>query len=102
MAAVGMGIILATIDGSIVNIALPTWYAPLTPNSLPYSGWFLPTCQSTLMLSVGRLGDMLGKPLYAAGFVVFTAGSVLCGLSPSISWLIAFTSCKPSGAMLMA
>ncbi|HSJ54580.1 MAG TPA: MFS transporter [Anaerolineae bacterium] len=106
MAAVGMGIILATIDGSIVNVALPTLVRAFDAGFAAVQ-WvvlaYLLTV-TTLMLSIGRLGDMIGKKsLYAAGFVVFTAGSVLCGLSPTIGWLIGFRVLQAIGAsMLMA
>jgi EmrB/QacA subfamily drug resistance transporter len=54
------------------------------------------------MLSVGRLGDMLGKkPIYSAGFVIFTLGSVLCGLAPSVYWLIGFRVLQAVGAAMM-
>jgi EmrB/QacA subfamily drug resistance transporter len=106
MAAVGMGILLATIDGSIVNVALPTLVRAFDTGFAAVQ-WvvlaYLLTV-TTLMLSVGRLGDMIGKkPLYTAGFVVFTTGSALCGLSPTIGWLIAFRVLQAIGAsMLMA
>ena len=101
MAAVAMGIFLSTIDGSIVNVALPT----LTR----YFGADFATVQwvilayllaiATLMLSVGRLADMIGKKsLYTAGFIIFTASSMLCGLAPSIYWLIAFRVLQAIGA----
>jgi EmrB/QacA subfamily drug resistance transporter len=104
MAAVAMGIVLSTIDGSIVNVALPT----LTR----YFGTNFATVQwvvlayllaiSTLILSVGRLADMMGKkPLYTAGFVIFTISSMLCGLAPSIYWLIAFRVIQAIGAALI-
>jgi EmrB/QacA subfamily drug resistance transporter len=91
MSAVAMGIFLATIDGSIVNVAMPTLVRDLNTD-FPTVQWvvlaYLLTL-ATLLLSVGRLGDMIGKkPIYAAGFVVFTLGSVLSGLSPSIYLLI--------------
>jgi len=56
------------------------------------------------MLSVGRLGDMIGKKRpYAAGVVIFTLGSVLCGLAPSVYWLIGFRVLQGIGsAMMMA
>jgi EmrB/QacA subfamily drug resistance transporter len=59
---------------------------------------------TTLLLSIGRLADMIGKKnLYAAGLGVFTAGSVLCGLSFSIYSLIAFRILQAvGGAMIMA
>jgi len=106
MAAVAMGVFLATIDGSIVNVALPTLVRAFG-TEFAIVQWvvlaYLLTV-TTLMLSVGRLGDMIGKkPLYAAGFVVFTLGSVLCGLAPSVYWLIGFRVLQAVGAaMLMA
>ena len=106
MAAVAMGIFLATIDGSIVNVALPTltreFGAEFSIVQWVVLAYLLTV--TTLMLSVGRLGDMIGKkPLYTTGFVVFTVGSVLCGLSPTIYWLIGFRVLQAIGAaMLMA
>ena len=106
MAAVAMGIFLATIDGSIVNVALPTLVREFN-TEFPVVQWvvlgYLLTV-TTLMLSVGRLGDMIGKKRpYAAGFVIFTLGSVLCGLAPSVYWLIAFRVLQGIGsAMMMA
>jgi EmrB/QacA subfamily drug resistance transporter len=104
MAAVAMGVFLATIDGSIVNVALPTLVRAFD-TEFAVVQWvvlaYLLTV-TTLMLSVGRLGDMIGKkPLYATGFVIFTIGSALCGLSPSIYWLIAFRVLQGVGAAMM-
>jgi EmrB/QacA subfamily drug resistance transporter len=106
MAAVAMGVFLATIDGSIVNVALPTLVHELGTEFAVVQwvvlGYLLTV--TTLMLSVGRLGDMTGKKLpYAIGFVIFTLGSALCGLAPSVYWLIAFRVAQGVGAaMLMA
>ena len=104
MAAVAMGVFLATIDGSIVNVALPTLVRAFD-TEFPTVQWvvlaYLLT-MTTLMLSMGRLGDMIGKkPLYAAGFVIFTLGSVLCGLSPSVYALIGFRVLQAVGAAMM-
>jgi EmrB/QacA subfamily drug resistance transporter len=104
MAAVSMGVFLATIDGSIVNVALPTLVRALD-TEFAVVQWvvlaYLLTV-TTLMLSVGRLGDMIGKkPLYSAGFVVFTLSSALCGLSPSVYWLIGFRVVQAIGAAMM-
>ena len=104
MAAVGTGIFLTTIDGSIVNIALPyletafeTEFAVVQWVVLAYL-----LVISTLMLSVGRLADMIGKkPLYTSGFVVFTIGSVLAGLSPTVYWLIGFRVLQAIGAVML-
>ena len=106
MAAVGMGVFLATIDGSIVNIALPTLVRAFDTN-FPTVQWvvlaYLLTV-TTLLLSVGRLADMVGKKsIYAVGFGVFTLSSVLCGLAPTVYWLIGFRVLQALGAaMIMA
>jgi len=59
---------------------------------------------TTLMLGIGRLADIYGKkPIYTTGFIVFTVGSVLCGLSPTIHALIGFRVVQAVGAaMVMA
>jgi EmrB/QacA subfamily drug resistance transporter len=101
-----MGIFLSTIDGSIVNVALPSLVKALD-TQFSVVQWvvlsYLLTL-ATLILSMGRLGDMLGKkPVYTIGFVIFTLGSVLCGLSTTIYMLIAFRVVQAIGAaMLMA
>ena len=101
MAAVAIGIFMATLDSSIVNVALPTLVRSLRAD-FPTIQWvilaYLLTL-ATLLLGVGRLADMRGKkPLYTAGFVVFTIGSVLCGLSPTAGWLIASRVVQAIGA----
>jgi EmrB/QacA subfamily drug resistance transporter len=104
MAAVGMSILLSTIDATIVNIALPTLVRDLDTD-FPTVQWVVLSyllIQATLMLSVGRLGDMLGKkPLFTSGFIVFTIGSVLCGLAPSVYWLIGFRMVQAVGAAML-
>ncbi len=106
MTAVASGTLLTTIDGNIVNIALPTLVRELG-TTFAVIQWvvlsYLLTL-ATLMLSLGRLGDMTGKKsIYTAGFVVFTLGSVLCGLAPSVHWLIAFRVVQAvGGAMLLS
>ena len=105
MAAVATGLFLSTIDGSIVNVALPTLEQDLE-SQFAVVQWvvlaYLLTV-TTLMLSVGRLADMIGKkPLYTAGFVVFTIGSALCGISPSVYWLIGFRVLQATGAAMIA
>ncbi len=106
MAAVAMSIFLATIDGSIVNLALPTLVRELDTTFATVQ-WvvlsYLLTL-TTLMLSIGRLADIRGKkPIYVLGFVVFTIGSVLCALAPTVGWLIGFRILKAlGGAMVLA
>jgi len=105
LASVAMGIFLSTIDGSIVNIALPSLVADLKTDFATVQWVVLAylLINVTLMLGVGRLADMIGKKyLYSIGFVVFTIGSVLCGLSSTIFMLITCRVFQAFGAVLMA
>jgi len=104
MVATGLGIFLGTIDASIVNVALPTMAKELDTTFAAVQ-WvvvaYLLTL-ATLTLSVGRLGDMLGKKrIYTTGFAVFTLGSVLCGLAPGIGWLIGSRVIQAGGAAMI-
>jgi len=104
MAAVSMGTLLATIDGSIVNVALPTLVRELQTDFATVQ-WvvlaYLLTV-ATLLPSVGRLADMIGKKqIYTLGFVGFTLGSFLCGLAPTIHLLIAFRMLQAVGATMI-
>jgi EmrB/QacA subfamily drug resistance transporter len=104
MAAVAMGIFLATIDGSIVNIALPTLERTFGTDFATVEWVVLAylLTMATLLLGVGRLADMKGKKrIYTAGFVVFTAGSVLCGLSPTVYWLVGARVLQGVGAAMI-
>jgi len=104
MAAVAMGIFLATIDGSIVNIALPTLQTDLQTTfglvQWVVLGYLLTV--TILLLSIGRWADMVGKKrIYAAGFILFTLGSLACGLSVTIWMLIAARVFQAIGASMM-
>lgn len=104
--AVGSGAFLATIDGSIVNVSLPTITAALHTNFTTIQ-WvvlaYLLTVTS-LMLSIGRLGDIFGKKrLYLAGFAVFTIASACCGFATQVYSLIGLRIVQGIGAsMIMA
>jgi EmrB/QacA subfamily drug resistance transporter len=104
MAAVAMSILLATIDGSIVNVALPTLERELQTEFAVVEWVVLAYLLAlvTLLPSVGRLGDMIGKKsIYITGFIVFTVGSVLCGLSLDVYWLIGFRVLQAVGAAMV-
>jgi EmrB/QacA subfamily drug resistance transporter len=106
MAAISMGTLLATIDGSIVNVALPTLVRELNTD-FPTVQWVVLAYLLTLavlLLSVGRLGDMIGKKgVYTVGFAIFTLGSFLCGLASNVYLLILFRVVQAVGAtMIMA
>ena len=104
MLAVALGIFLGTIDGSIVNIALPILVEELD-TTFAVVQWvvlaYLLT-MGTLLLTVGRLADMIGKKrIYNFGFVVFTVASVFCGMAPTVGWLIAMRVLQGAGGAMI-
>ncbi|MCX9013400.1 MAG: MFS transporter [Candidatus Methanoperedens sp.] len=106
MFVVSIGVFMATLDGSIVNVALPTLTRHFD-TGLSTIQWVLLSYLltiTTLLLTLGRLSDMYGKkPIFSAGLLIFTIGSGLCSLSVSSGQLIAFRVVQGIGAaMLMA
>ena len=86
-----LGALMATINSSIVLIALPAIFNgiginPLAPGESNYFLWMLlgyMVVTATLLVTFGRISDMLGRVrLYNLGFAIFTAGSILLFLTP--------------------
>ncbi|MCK9366428.1 MAG: MFS transporter [Metallibacterium scheffleri] len=97
-----IAVLLATIDSSIMLIAMPEIFRgiqlnPLDPGNTFYLLWMILgflIVSSVLVVSLGRLGDMFGRvKMYNLGFVVFTVASLLLALDPftaraGADWLI--------------
>lgn len=104
--AVGIGTFMSALDSSVVNLVLPNissyFRAPLSTIEWTIMSYLLVV--SSLLLAYGRLGDMYGhKNIYNTGFLIFTAGSFLCGIATSVWMLVFFRVIQALGAgMLMA
>ncbi|MGH2496594.1 MAG: MFS transporter [Ktedonobacteraceae bacterium] len=102
-----IGIFMATLDSSIVNISLPTIAHFF---GVPLNGaveWIIIAylvVTAGVLLTVGRLADMIGrKPIWVAGLIIFTGGSAICGASVSLGMLIAARALQGlGGAFIMA
>ena len=86
-----LGMTMATIDASIVIIALPAIFRgigldPLDPRNVSYLLWMIMgylLVTAVLVVTLGRLGDMYGRVrIYNLGFVVFTLASIVLSLDP--------------------
>jgi EmrB/QacA subfamily drug resistance transporter len=102
--AVSVGVFMATLDGSIVNVALPSirgaFGAPITQVELVVSAYLLVT--SAGLLAAGRLGDVLGRRrVYVGGLLLFTLGSGLCGFAWSLPVLVGARAVQALGATAM-
>ena len=87
LVAVAAGIFMLLLDVTIVNVALPDIEQALDA-SLADLQWVIDAYALTLaalLLTAGSLADRYGRRLlFAIGIVVFTLGSLLCGLAPSV------------------
>ncbi|MBE0696270.1 MAG: MFS transporter [Anaerolineaceae bacterium] len=103
MAGIGMGVFMATLDSSIVNISLPTLVNELHTDFATIT-WVILSyvlVLTSLMLGAARLGDMFDKKkLYIIGLILFTISSFLCGIAPGVGWLIGFRALQGIGAAM--
>lgn len=104
LAAIMLGGIMGPIDASIVNVILPSISSHFS-STIATAQW-VPLIYllaiSSLLLFYGRLGDIIGyKKVYLAGLTFFTMSSGLCGIAPTIYWLIAFRGIQGLGAGMM-
>ena len=112
-----LGMLLATINASIVLISLPAIFRgiglnPLAPGNVSYLLWMLMgylVVTAVLVVTFGRLGDMFGRvTIYNLGFVVFTLAAIALSFDPfhlggGALWLIGWRVVQGvGGAMLMA
>ncbi|WP_426504197.1 MFS transporter [Dactylosporangium sp. McL0621] len=112
-----LGMLIATINSSIVLISLPAIFNgihlnPLAPGNVSYLLWMLMgymLVSAVLVVTLGRLGDMYGRVrIYNLGFALFTVTSIALSLDPfdgggGAMWLIGWRVLQAvGGAMLMA
>ncbi|MDP9220087.1 MAG: MFS transporter [Actinomycetota bacterium] len=112
-----MGMLVATINMSIVLISLPAIFRgihldPLAPGNVSYLLWMIMgflLVSAVLVVTLGRLGDIYGRvKVYNLGFVVFAVSSILLAIEPldgagGALWLIGFRLVQGvGGAMIFA
>lgn len=89
--AICLGTFMATLDISIVNVALPTMLNSLNTNMSGLQ-WVVDAyalCLSALILSSGPLGDRFGrKRVWLSGVILFIVGSIICAFASSLSGLL--------------
>jgi MFS family permease len=112
-----LGILMATVNSSIILISLPAIFKgigidPLSPGNIGYLLWSLMgymLITAVLVVSLGKLGDIVGRvKIYNLGFAVFTLGSIILALDPfkagaGALWIVGFRLLQGvGGAMLFA
>lgn len=104
LASLSLSMLLSSLGTSSANVGLPA-LAQAFGASFQQVQWVVLAyllAITTLIVSVGRLGDILGRRrLLLAGIILFTAASVLCGAAPTLWLLIAARAAQGVGAAVM-
>ncbi|HEY7406009.1 MAG TPA: MFS transporter [Candidatus Angelobacter sp.] len=102
--ATSFGFVVVQLDVTIVNVALPQIGSRLHA-AVAGLQWVVDAYTlsfAALLISAGVIGDRFGsRRVYLAGFLIFTAASVVCGLAPTIGVLIAARALQGCGAALL-
>lgn len=104
LASLSLSMLLSSLGTSIANVALPTLAQALSASFRDVQWVVLAylLAVTTLIVSVGRLGDLVGRRrLLLAGIALFSVASVLCGIAPTLSLLIAARVAQGLGAAVM-
>ncbi|MGW5125268.1 MFS transporter [Streptomyces sp. NPDC004069] len=110
-----LGVLIATMDASIVIISLPAIFRgigldPLAPGNISYLLWMILgylLVSAVLVVVLGRLGDMFGRVrIYNLGFLVFACASVALSLDPfragaGALWLILWRMVQAFGGSML-
>jgi EmrB/QacA subfamily drug resistance transporter len=99
-----MSLLISTLDVTILNVALPSIQRDLH-TSISGAQWtidaYLLVLASLLLLS-GSTADRIGRRrVFRIGLSVFTLGSLLCSVAPTLGWLIAFRALQAIGASML-
>src|SRR3954453_4797600 len=100
VSTIGLGMLLAALDGTIVSTALPTIVGDLGGGS--HVSWVVTSyllAQTAVTGVIGKVGDQFGrKSVFQISVTVFIIGSMLCGLAQGMTWLIASRAIQGLGA----
>lgn len=104
LAGLSLSMVLSALGTSIANVGLPT-LALAFDTAFQDVQWIVLAyllAVTSLVVGAGRLGDLVGRRrLLLAGLALFAAASLLCGLAPSLSVLIAARAAQGLGAAVM-
>jgi EmrB/QacA subfamily drug resistance transporter len=104
LAATILGSSMAFIDGTVVNVAIPTLQRTFQASIVDVQ-WVVESyglLLSSLILAGGAIGDLLGRRLvFLTGVAIFAAASAGCGLAPSIHFLVIARAIQGVGAALL-
>lgn len=99
-----MSLLIVSLDNTVLNVALPSMRRELGA-SVAGMQWTIDAYTlvlASLLMLAGSTADRIGRrKVFTVGLVLFTAGSVLCSLAPSLGWLIAFRMVQAVGGSML-
>ncbi len=99
-----MSLLIVSLDVTVLNVALPSMRRELDA-SVAGMQWTIDAYTlvlASLLMLAGSTADRIGRRrVFAAGLVLFTAGSLLCSLAPTLEWLIAFRMVQAVGGSML-
>jgi EmrB/QacA subfamily drug resistance transporter len=104
LVAVSFGLFMIMLDNTVVNVALPSMQRALKigPSELEWVVVAYALTFATLMLTGGKLADLLGRRLlFVIGLAIFAGASLACGLAPNAGFLIGARTVQGVGAAIM-
>ncbi|GAU69912.1 putative drug resistance protein [Streptomyces sp. NBRC 110611] len=99
-----MSLLIVSLDSTVLNVALPSMQRELGA-SVSGMQWTIDAYTlvlASLLMLAGSTADRLGRRrIFLVGLAVFSAGSLLCSLAPSLSWLVAFRMVQAIGGSML-
>jgi EmrB/QacA subfamily drug resistance transporter len=99
-----MSLFIVGLDNTIVNIALPSLRVDLdaSVSGLQWTIDAYTLVLASLLILAGSTADRVGRRrTFQTGLTLFTAGSLLCSIAPSLSWLIVFRMMQAVGGSML-
>jgi EmrB/QacA subfamily drug resistance transporter len=99
-----LSLLIVSLDNTIVNIALPSLRTDLHASTAGLQ-WTIDAYTlvlASLLILAGSTADRIGRRrIFQTGLALFTAGSLLCSVAPSLGWLIAFRGVQAIGGSML-
>lgn len=99
-----MSLLIVSLDNTVLNVALPTLQKDLdaSVSGLQWTIDAYTLVLASLLMLAGSTADRIGRrKVFMAGLVVFTAGSALCSLAPSLDMLVVFRMVQAVGGSML-
>ncbi|MFG3098075.1 MFS transporter [Streptomyces sp. NPDC048202] len=99
-----MSLLIVSLDNTALNVALPSMQRELhaTTSGLQWAIDAYTLVLASLLMLAGSTADRIGrKRVFMAGLVIFTAGSLLCSLSPNLELLVVFRMVQAVGGSML-